>query len=200
MSRHDYLPFGEELAPPGETDADEPSLSAGAAAAGAGIAAGVAAGAADQAAQGTLTIRDNIRQQRAVDIDGPCGISNAGACTHAQALTVSFSANDGTNWRASNVDLRIYGDMWITSAPFPYKGRRPVDRSVVNADTARAHEYNAHINVAIAAVTPVINGFLARTFRSQQEFQAAANQTSVRVSELFVRTLRDTQDMENNRR
>ena len=154
----------------------------------------------EPAPQGTLTIRDNIRERRAVDVDPQCGNTNAGACTHATALTVSFSTNDGANWRARNVDLRIFGTMWITSAPFPYKGRRPLDRSVVDARTARAHEYNSHINVAIAAVTPVINEFLGRTFRSEREFQAAADQLSIRVSDLFRRTLRDTQDRENNRR
>lgn len=89
--------------------------------------------------------------------------------------------------------------MWITTSPFPYKGRRPVDRSVVDAATARAHEYNAHINVAREAVTPLINEFLGRTFRSEQEFTTAADQLSGQVSALFRRTLRETQDRENRR-
>jgi hypothetical protein len=154
----------------------------------------------EPAPQGTLTIRDNIRERRAVDVDAQCGNTNGGACTYrASALTISFPTPDGDNWRARNVDLRMYGTIWITSAPFPYKRRAPADRSVVDAATARAHEYNVHINVARDAVRPLINEFLGRTFRSEREFQTAADQLSGRVSDLFRRTLRQTQDRENRR-
>jgi hypothetical protein len=156
----------------------------------------------DTAPQGTLTITDNIQQHRALDIDPQCGSSSGGGCTTnvRASLTVSSPISDSTDVRAISANLRIDGDMWIYNGPFPYRGRRPVDRSVVDARTARDHEYNAHVNVATAAVTPIINEFLGRTFRSQQEFQAAIRQLSTRVSALFRSTLRETQDRENGRR
>lgn len=109
---------------------------------------------------------------------------------------MSFPTDDGTTWRAKNVDLRLYGDMWIYNGRFPYKRRTPVDRTVVDAATARAHEYNVHINVARDAVIPLITEFLGKTFGSAKEFNTAAGQLSDRVSDLFRRTLRETQDRE----
>lgn len=67
----------------------------------------------------------------------------------------------------------------------------------MNAETAIAHEYNAHINPAIAAVTPLINALEAKTFKSQKECYGACDETSGRVSELFRQTLRRTQEQEN---
>ena len=150
--------------------------------------------------RGTMTVRNGIQEHRAVDIDPQCSANNAGACTSATALTVTTTATNGTEWRARNVDLRIYGEMWISTGPFPYRGREPVDRTVVDSETARDHEYNAHINVAIDAVRPVINEFLGQTFRTEREFRAAADRTSNRVSERFRNTLRQTQNRERNRR
>jgi RHS repeat-associated protein len=145
---------------------------------------------------GLFTVRDNITQRRAVDIDAQCGSSTGGACTRVAALVVCTCKCDGANWKAS-AELRIYGQMWIYNGPFPYKRRRPVDRTVVNAETAIAHEYNAHINPSIAAVTPLINALEARTFKSKEECYGACGETSGQVSDLFRRTLRRTQEQEN---
>lgn len=102
----------------------------------------------------------------------------------------------GEVWKAK-AELRIYGNMYIYNGPFPYRGRRPKDRSVHDAASAIAHEYNAHINPAIAAVTPLINGLEAKTFSSEAECQGACGQTSTAVNALFGKTLRDTQQKEN---
>ena len=75
---------GDGKLDPGERPEDEPT----------------AAAPQNPAPGGTLTIRDNIQQHRAVDIDPQCGSSNGGGCTtRVSALTVSFSTNDGTNWK-----------------------------------------------------------------------------------------------------
>jgi len=107
---------------------------------------------------------------------------------------------DGTNWRASSVELRLYGEIWITTEQFPYKGRHPVDRSVVDADTALAHEYNFHINPAIASVRSIINAFARRAFRSEQEIKDAYILLVTQVSTRFRHSMRNTQIRENNMR
>jgi len=88
--------------------------------------------------------------------------------------------------------------MYVYSGPFPYKGRQPQDKSVHDAASAIAHEYNVHINPAINAVTPLINGLEARTFKSQSECSTTCDQTSKAVNALFSRTLTETQEKENN--
>jgi RHS repeat-associated protein len=146
---------------------------------------------------GLFTVKDGITQQRAVDIDTQCGSRTAGACTRRVAARVVCSCKcDGTDWKAS-AELRIYGEMWITSGPFPYKGRKPKDKSAVDAASARAHEYNFHINPSIAAVTPLINELEAKTFKSQQECRTECDKTSDRVGDRFRRKLLETQAREN---
>jgi hypothetical protein len=86
--------------------------------------------------------------------------------------------------------------MYVASGPFPYRGRRPVDPTVVDADTAIAHEYNSHINPAITAVTPMINALEEKTFGSKAECYAECDRVSSTVNQLFRNTLRQTQQAE----
>jgi hypothetical protein len=139
-----------------------------------------------------------ITQHQAVDVDPQCGSRNGGGCTVRLAALVicSCKCDNGTDWKAS-AELRVYGEMWITSGRFPYKNRRPVDRTVTDANSARAHEYNAHINPAIASVTPLLDALEARTFKSEKECRDGCNKTSGDVSDRFRRTLRQTQEAEN---
>jgi hypothetical protein len=115
------------------------------------------------------------------------------------ALVLCKCTDDGCEdemWHAS-AELRLYGDMWIYNGPFPYKHRTPVDRSVHDAASAIAHEYNVHINPAITAVTPLINALESKTFQSEAECQRQCDLTSGAVNALFGRTLTATQQQEN---
>jgi hypothetical protein len=149
---------------------------------------------------GFFAIRDSITRHSAVDIDPECGARTGGACTLFRAALVlcnCISSQCGKKWKAE-AELRIYGDMYVYSGPFPYKGRRPRDGTVHDAASAIAHEYNVHINPAIAAVTPLINALEAKTFDSKGECQTECDNTSGSVNRLFRQTLRQTQDAENN--
>ncbi len=149
---------------------------------------------------GLFGTRDGITRHQAVDIDPSCGTRSGGACTlFRAALVLCTCTTDGCDgkWKA-NAELRIYGDMYIYSGPFPYKGRKPKDPSVHDAASAIAHEYNRHINPAIAAVTPLINALDAKTFKSKEECQGECDKTSGAVNKLFRQTLRQTQEAENN--
>ena len=150
---------------------------------------------------GLFGTRDGITRHRSVDIDPSCGIRSGGACTlFRAALVLCTCTNTGgcdDKWKA-NAELRIYGDMYVYSGPFPYKGRKPKDPSVHDAASAIAHEYNAHINPAISAVTPLINALEAKTFKSKEECQSECDITSGAVNKLFRQTLKQTQDAENN--
>ena len=70
---------------------------------------------------------------------------------------------------------------------------------MINAQTAINHEYGAHIDPAISAVTPLINNLQWRTFNSNKECSDECDKTSTIVNKLFKGTLRSTQESENNR-
>jgi len=147
---------------------------------------------------GLISIHDSIRQHRAIDIDPECG-NSGGACTLLRAALVICDCKQEAcgKWKA-NPDLRLYGDMWIYSGPFPYKGRRPVDRSVTDAGSAIAHEYRVHIDPSISAVKPLINALEQKTFNSEAECYGECDKTSKMVNNQFRQTLQDTQRRENN--
>ena len=144
-------------------------------------------------------ILDEIIRKPAINLDSICGPTVGGACTLIQAALVLCSCDcDGGGFRAKP-QLRIYGTLYYFSGTFPYKGRRPKDTSVINAQTAINHEYGAHIDPAISAVTPLINNLQWRTFNSNKECSDECDKTSTIVNKLFKGTLRSTQESENNR-
>ena len=87
--------------------------------------------------------------------------------------------------------------MYIFNGPWPTLKKQPKDKTVKDADSAIAHEYNVHINPAIAAVTPLIEDFEGKTFQSKGECEAECRQTQAKVNKLFAETLRATQKKEN---
>jgi RHS repeat-associated protein len=147
---------------------------------------------------GLYTVRYGISQHRAVDVDPQCGPHNGGGCTThlAAILMCSCKCDNGTDWKAS-AELRIYGEMWITSGRFPYKGRRPRDRTVVDEQTAMAHEWNVHIYPSVTAVGQMIDELEAKTFKSESECKGDCNRTNDRVGRRFREELRHTQEQEN---
>jgi RHS repeat-associated protein len=140
-----------------------------------------------------------VTDHRAVDVDPQCGTRNGGGCTiRLVALVVCTCKCQGNNTWKAEAELRVYGEVWITTAPFPYKRRRPVDPTVVDAASARAHEFNAHIYPAVDAVRPLLTELEGKSFASEKECYKGCGETSVRASRLFRETLRRTQEQENN--
>jgi RHS repeat-associated protein len=148
---------------------------------------------------GLFTVRNGIREHDTLNIDSVCGPGTGGACTSATALLMCTCTKDDCaySWKA-NAELRLYGDMYIYNGPFSTFPRRPKDRSVVDANTARQHEWNVHLNPAIAAVTPLINALEGKRFTSEADCQADCDKTGTAVTNLFRQTLRSTQQRENN--
>ena len=145
----------------------------------------------------TPPILDGIALKPMSNLDPTCGSNVGGACTSATALVLCNCDGCGGAWKA-NPQLRLYGTLYYFNGTFPYKGRRPKDSTVVDAATAIAHEYNAHLNVAIGAVGALIDSLKSRLFSSQAECQGECDKTSTAASALFRQTLRDTQQRENN--
>ena len=148
--------------------------------------------------KGLFTVKDGIVQHRTIGIDNVCGTGTGGACTAIKAALVMCSCKEGCDgrWKAS-AELRIYGDMYIYSGPWATFPRKPKDKSVVDANSAIAHEYNVHINPAISAVTPQIKNLESMTFGSEAECYRECDKTSAAVNNLFRQTLKATQEQEN---
>jgi len=147
--------------------------------------------------KGLFTERNDIVQHRTLGIQNVCGAGTGGACTAIKAaLVICNCESECGGWKAK-AELRIYGDMYIYSGIWSALPHKPKDKSVVDAKTAIAHEYNVHINPAIAAVTPLINNLEAKTFKSESECHAECDKTSGAVNKLFFQTLKATQEKEN---
>lgn len=132
------------------------------------------------------------------NLDMACGSDVGGACTLFQAALVLCSCQcDGGGQFKADPELRLYGTIYYYNGPFPYRGRRPKDRSVVDTQTAINREFNQHINPAINAVTPMITALRDKRFNSQDECIGECNKTSGLVNAQFKKTLADTQKQEN---
>jgi len=107
------------------------------------------------------------------------------------------SCCDNPESRVESSILRLYGKMYIYNGPWRLLNKKPKDKTVNDADSAIAHEYNVHINPAVAAVTPLITEFEGKTFQSREQCQAECRETRAKVSKLFAETLAETQRKEN---
>jgi len=150
----------------------------------------------------TDNIAKNIHYASDIDpmcITKPNDPKPAGACTLKYAAVVLCRCKcEGSGWMA-NPELRLYGEIWIYSGPFPYKGRTPVDRTVKNQESAIAHEYIAHIDPSIRAVSPLIDALESTPFPSEAECREGCRITGIAVDALFGSTMNGTQRAEGKR-
>ena len=145
---------------------------------------------------GLFAVVNNIILKPEMDLDYAC--NSAGACTTKVYASLTCDCKcEGAQVRAM-ATLTLNGELHVFSGAFPYKGRHPKDRSVHDKQSAIAHEYNVHINQAVAAVTPAINGLEATKFNSESECQSGCGKTAGVVRDLFKRTLEQTVQGENN--
>lgn len=110
---------------------------------------------------------------RLPDIDPYCEIT-AGGCNKVD-YRPDFTCDqdcDG-HWKVK-FTIRLVGDIYVATGPFPYKGRTPADRSIHDTQTALAHE-NLHIDDEVNAILPIFSRAEERNFSSLQDCQAAAS-------------------------
>jgi RHS repeat-associated protein len=151
---------------------------------------------------GLFKIDDSIRKVRTFGIGQVCPPTAAGACTTGYAAILFCPCTDESTCpeagsRVENATLKLYGTMYIFSGPWPLLKKTAKDKTVKDAASAEAHEYNFHINPSIAAVAPLIEELESKTFDSQAECQAACGETAAKVNKLFAETMKKTQQQEN---
>jgi RHS repeat-associated protein len=119
---------------------------------------------------------------RLPDIDADCRSSNnptgetGGGCER-----VGFSPNWECKktcfyaevWQA-RVTITLFGDIFVATGPFPYKPQRglPIDRSVVDTNSALRHEQR-HVNDKLGAILSIYEQFESRYFHSKEECNQA---------------------------
>ena len=153
-------------------------------------------GGARSGSASSLTIADNISRHSTLGIDQVCGSRTGGACTLITGVVVVSRCQQSGTGIIAMPELRIYGDMYVYSGPFTTLRRTPTDRTVVDAQSAINHEYNVHINPAIASVAPLINSLAARAFDSVGQCQMETSAVSTVVGIAFTNTLIATQQQE----
>ena len=125
------------------------------------------------------------------DIDPECGITSGG-CNKVD-YRPDFNCEKGPNckWTA-RFTIRLVGDIYVASGPFPYKGREPGDRSIRNTATALAHE-NQHTNDKVNAIVPIFSRVEAQSFDSEADCQNAAANAEVQAAAAWAQASADSQ-------
>lgn len=141
-----------------------------------------------------------LKRSKTLSIDEDCRKETGGACTFISLARVVCDCEcTDSGWKAK-ATLVLYGEMFIYSGPFANLKRTPKDKSVVDARTAEAHEWKVHLDVAIRAVTPLLDALEGKTFDSEQQCQAACGATSSAVDKLFRTVLHTTQAEEDKKK
>jgi RHS repeat-associated protein len=125
------------------------------------------------------------------DIDPNCGVT-AGGCNKVD-YRPDFTCEKGPNckWTA-RFTIRLVGDIYVASGPFPYKGRQPADRSVRNSASALAHE-NQHTNDEVNAIVPIFQRVEGQSFDSESDCQNAAANAEVQAAAAWAQAAADSQ-------
>jgi RHS repeat-associated protein len=142
---------------------------------------------------GLFSVVDRITKLKSLNIDASCGVISGGACTRGGRAQLNCDCKGcGDSWHADTT-LTISGTLYYYSGPFRQLNRRPVDTTVVDAASAIAHEYNAHINRAVEAVRPLAESYEAMPFRDEQLCSEMCGVVAAEVVPLFSRVLGMTQ-------
>lgn len=137
------------------------------------------------------------REHSQIDIDYRCGTESAGACSGG-VIYVGYGASPTTGgFKPTQVELRVYVEIWVYNGPFPFKGRTPTkDKTVKDAKTAKAHEFSFHIAPSTQAILPVVQKFASTTFKTEADLHSAAKSLQKSLQKLFDKTMNQTLEEE----
>jgi hypothetical protein len=94
-------------------------------------------------------------------------------------------------------ELRIYGRVYYSSRPFASIHKTPVDTSVVDAESAIAHEFGIHIVPAIRPVVQTIHNLEHKRFKTEAECHGECAKVAAEVAKKYAEALHQTQVKEN---
>jgi RHS repeat-associated protein len=108
------------------------------------------------------------------DVDGYCApeITGGGCITVSYRTKHWCSQGPDCQWRAEFF-ISLYGNIYVASGAFPYKGRIPLDRNVTSTATALRHE-ELHLWDDVQAMVPILQRVEGWTFRTKELCEDAA--------------------------
>ena len=119
------------------------------------------------------------------------------ACTLGLGATIGFKCKGCDNeWYASDVILTIYGQVHAYAGNPQTLKKKIVDKSVKDFASAVKHEHAWHIDLAIAAVKPIIEAFEAKQFESEEECLQNGIWTQWNVIPTFTYVYKESQKIE----
>ena len=122
------------------------------------------------------------------------------ACTLGVLAWLSCKCICDSGGYVAQPTLHIRGTLYYYTGNPKNLKTKPVDKSVVDPASSIAHEWNWHINLAIAAVDPVIKELEQKVFTTEAECQGACTQSySPWVTSEFASYLKYTQYAENKK-
>jgi RHS repeat-associated protein len=122
------------------------------------------------------------------DIDASCGVT-AGGCNKVN-YRVDWTGCETCD-HTPHFTITLFGDIFVASGPFPYKGRHPADRSIVSTATALAHE-QGHTDDKVQAIVPIFQR-AEHHFDSQAECEAAAQEAALQAQPAWDRASAESQ-------
>jgi RHS repeat-associated protein len=128
------------------------------------------------------------------DIDPNCGVT-AGGCNKVNYSPEFACEGECGGWRA-RFTIKLTGDIYVATGPYPYKGRPARDRSVVDAASAKRHE-DLHTDDKVNAIRRIFGQVEARLFQSQQACIDAAVAAEVQAGPAWDQASRDSQRRRN---
>ena len=121
---------------------------------------------------GLVEVRWNERV-RFGDPDIACSRLTGGACSRAgAAVTGSCRKLDCGGYKMNSL-LIVNADITVSPGPYPYKGRKPRDPSVRDAESAFVHEFRVHLIPAAAAAAAVLAVFEQPVYPSESDCRLA---------------------------
>lgn len=139
------------------------------------------------------SVNDHIVRNPTMATRETCGSPVACSFVIANTLRKCEAAAGGSLYQAE-MTLRLYGTIHYFNGPL--RGKKPLDRSVVDGPTAVAHEYRRHIIPAANAVAPLLTQMKDARFSSLEQCESAATETSAAITARFRDALVATQEFE----
>jgi RHS repeat-associated protein len=134
---------------------------------------------------------DHIHRQADIDGADACGHPTAGGCNKVDYRPDFDCQKDCDGWKA-HFTIRLVGDIYVATGPFPYRGRQPEDRHVRNTESALRHE-QSHTDDKVNAIKPIFEHVEGQTFGSKEECENAAANAEVQAGPLWNQAAADSQ-------
>ena len=120
---------------------------------------------------GLVEVRWNERV-RFGDPDIACSRQTGGACSRAGAAVTGFCQPECGGYKMNSL-LFVNADITVSPGPYPYKGRKPRDPSVRDAESAFVHEFRVHLIPAASAAAAVLAVFEQPLYPSESACRLA---------------------------